>query len=390
MAIFTGILYALIGLLLIIVIKLSTTFFHEMGHAIPALLFTQKNVQVYVGSYGNISKTTNFELGRLKIYFKWNLLDWKMGMCRHEEVPKKTWQNVLIILGGPIASLIIALPILLNLRAIEPYPVPFLIAIVFIAAAFYDFVVNMIPTSSPIKMHDGSIAFCDGYALYNIAIRSSAPPEYFKLEEKFQAKKYDEVLTMGKEILEEKPKYRFVYEFMIESLKEKKDIDGALEMFLLLKHNLNLTDIDYFNIGKLYRLNGNYTEALKFFDHYRHKHFSDVELLNEIALAHLELGNNEKAIETLDASLHVDQKYLQTYITRSHALINLREYDYAKADLELVFKITDKNPDANFLFGLLHEKLNNNKQALHYYEQAQLLKCEMHGLDFRIASVREI
>ena len=50
-----GILIALFGLALIIVIKLSTTFFHEMGHAIPALIFTKKPVSVYVGSYGDIS-----------------------------------------------------------------------------------------------------------------------------------------------------------------------------------------------------------------------------------------------------------------------------------------------------------------------------------------------
>ena len=71
MGILTGILFALVAILVIILIKQSTTFFHEMGHAIPALIFTKKSVTVYIGSYGDISKTTQFKLGRLTIYFKW-------------------------------------------------------------------------------------------------------------------------------------------------------------------------------------------------------------------------------------------------------------------------------------------------------------------------------
>ena len=387
MGILTGILVAIGAIILVALIKISTTFFHEMGHAIPALLFTTQPVKVYIGSYGDISKTTQFTFGRLQIYFKWNLLDWKMGMCSHEGNVKTTMQRVLIILGGPIASLFISIPLMLNLGNLQHQQLPFFISIVFIAAALYDFVINMIPMDKPIPMHDGSVMYCDGYALFNLMQRSAAPPEFFELEQKMHDKKYAEVIELAQSNIEENPNNRFSYEFMIEAFIQQKEYDSAIKMYNILKLNISLTDDDYFGIGKVYSKNGNYEEALKFFDHYKYKHFKNPHLLREIAIANLELGNNEKVIETTTALMHVDQTFLPAYVLRSHALINMREYDHAKADLDAVFGATDQDPRGNFVYGLFYEKLDENKKALTYYKKARALGFEHHGLIYKIERI---
>ena len=387
MGILTGILIAIGSIIGVALIKISTTFFHEMGHAIPALLFTTKPVKVYIGSYGDISKTTQFEIGRLTIYFKWNLLDWKMGMCSHDGQVKTTLQHVLIILGGPIASLFISIPLILNLGKLVDHQLLFFVSIVFIAAALYDFFINMIPMDKPINMHDGQVMYCDGYALFNLMQRQAAPPEYFEMEQKIHAKKYREVVEIAKNSIDANPKNRFAYQFMIEAFVQQKEYDSAIETYNILKHNISLTDDDYFGIGKVYSKNGNYEEALKFFDHYRHKHFSNPELLNEIAIANLELADNEKAIDTINALLQTEPTYLPAYVTRAFALINIREYDLAKTDLELAFKITDQDPRGNFVFGLLQEKLGENKMALEFYKKAKSLGFEHHGLHYKIETI---
>ena len=61
-----GILLGIIWISGIIFMRSITTFFHEMGHAIPALLFTQKEkVNVFVGTYGDISNSLQLNFGRL-------------------------------------------------------------------------------------------------------------------------------------------------------------------------------------------------------------------------------------------------------------------------------------------------------------------------------------
>jgi len=63
------------------VLRPLTTFIHEMGHAIPSLLYTKGIVTIYVGSYGDPDKSIHFTVGRLKVYFKYNPLLWDSGLC---------------------------------------------------------------------------------------------------------------------------------------------------------------------------------------------------------------------------------------------------------------------------------------------------------------------
>ena len=80
MAVLTGILYAIGAILFILCIRPITTFFHEMGHALPALMFSREAVTVYIGSYGDVSRSQKFTFGRLTIYFRFNLFAWDLGL----------------------------------------------------------------------------------------------------------------------------------------------------------------------------------------------------------------------------------------------------------------------------------------------------------------------
>ena len=81
MSVITGILLALLFIAAILLIRSVTTLFHELGHALPALWFTQGPVIVHVGSYGNLNGSLQIPLGRLKIFLKFNPLAWNLGLC---------------------------------------------------------------------------------------------------------------------------------------------------------------------------------------------------------------------------------------------------------------------------------------------------------------------
>src|ERR1700733_4247692 len=46
-----------------------TILIHELGHAIPALLFTQKPVTIYAGTFGD-DTSQKFKFGRLTIFVR--------------------------------------------------------------------------------------------------------------------------------------------------------------------------------------------------------------------------------------------------------------------------------------------------------------------------------
>lgn len=56
----------------LLISKFINTFFHEMGHALPALKYTEGDVNVNVGSYNDFEdRKPVYENDRLKIYFSY-------------------------------------------------------------------------------------------------------------------------------------------------------------------------------------------------------------------------------------------------------------------------------------------------------------------------------
>ncbi|MEL6925243.1 MAG: hypothetical protein AAFO94_14445, partial [Bacteroidota bacterium] len=141
MEILTGIAMGIGLILLMILIRPITTTIHELGHALPALWSTDGPVTVYVGSYGNIENSTSFQLGRLQYIFKMNLFDWNIGMCRHD-AKTSLRDELLIILGGPVASLIFGLLLWFFYSSFDGELIRFVVA-VFIVSTILDFVVNI-------------------------------------------------------------------------------------------------------------------------------------------------------------------------------------------------------------------------------------------------------
>lgn len=388
MEIVYGVLIAALGLLMVMIIRLVTTFFHEMGHAIPALLFTDKPVEVYIGSYGDISKTLQLHFGRLKMFLKVNIFEWQIGLCRREGKVESIWKKALIIIGGPIASLIISIPLIYKLKEFQSQELIFFFMIVFIGAAIVDLCVNLYPFSSPMKMHDGGIAFSDGYQLRSLMIESIMPEAYFDFQKLFQDKKYDELIEKTESHIELNPKDRFAYDFLIESLVQKKEHNKILEVYSFRKDYLPISDGDFFIIGKTYKQLDKYEEALSYFDKFYYKNYNNPELINEIAETHIAIGNFEKAIESINAIIDESSSKFSLLLNRATALIKIGSFEEAKADLDLAREINQDDGRLFFQYGILFDKLNQKASAIEYLEKAKALGYTIAGLDFIIEEIR--
>lgn len=90
-------------LILVYIIAPVNTLVHEIGHAIPALLFGKSPVTI---TLGNGNRKWMFRLGRLS--FSFSAVGGWIGFCRAEKMPTIRWKRVIIRLMGPVFSLLMA------------------------------------------------------------------------------------------------------------------------------------------------------------------------------------------------------------------------------------------------------------------------------------------
>ncbi len=387
MGIFLGILIGLTAIGLVLLLRSLTTLIHELGHALPALIFTTEDVTVHIGSYGQLANSFQFQLGRLRIYFRLNLLDWKIGMCQHGGVDH-WWKHLMVILCGPIASILISVPLLFIIFRFDISQTWIAIFSIFIIAALIDFFVNIIPISREIKMFDGSTIYNDGYQIYLMLSRLFLSKEYLELEDKLLHEKYDEVIQDGKRVLENTPNDRGIYALIIEACMHLKDYEEALSYYKIIKSQFKLNTKDYRQIGKIYMGMNNYPEALKYFDHCYYKNFQDPLLLNDLGYLKIQQGEHEEAIKNLNAAIYYSPDLIDAYLNHGLANIRLEQYEAAQQSLNQAERIQQQHPFLAFYRGVLFEAQDKFTEALEQYEQADLLKCNHHGLAFRTEQVR--
>ena len=83
-----------------------TVTFHELGHAFAALLLTDDEVTVHVGSFGNPYNSFNVKIGRIDFYCTKNPLLWYKGCCLCSDDYMSLNERIWLVAAGPIASVL--------------------------------------------------------------------------------------------------------------------------------------------------------------------------------------------------------------------------------------------------------------------------------------------
>ncbi len=383
MEVLFGIGLAIGGILLVMVLRSFTTLFHEMGHAIPALLFSREKVQVYIGTYGGTEDGASLSLGRLDIFFKFNFLAWNIGMCRHAG-QMTLWRSFLIILGGPIASLMIAVPLLFFLPHTAAQPLLHFMIFVFVAAAVLDFVSNLFPFGSQMYTGNGDAIYNDGLQLVGLCKRLSLPDVYFEMEQLITKENYVEAIKKGRPMIMDGKAKPQIYDLMVSALYHEKEYEDIITATKLKSQHYELSPSDYYMLGKANTKLNHFDDALKFLNQACYKQYSNSRMLMDRGYLHLQRSDASSALDDLNAALHFDGSLLQAVVYRALALIRLDEATQAIDDLEAVLKVKPNHTVAWFYMGQAHEKNKDDELALAAYKKAKELGCEEHGLDYRL------
>jgi len=384
----TGIFIAIAAILVVLLTRSITTLIHELGHAIPSLLFTKEEVIICVGSYENLNKSRGIKLGRLKAFFTLNAFNWNSGLCLHKGVTTFL-QRFLIIIGGPLASLLVGLSLIYIIksgRIEETYIVVFVFLLV---SALWDFISNIIPQSKPLVTHNGNIVYNDGYQLQLLLEEQKLPAHQQEALLAFQSKEYDAVLNLLQADVPTQINQAKVQHVYIASLLATKQTTDAEEIFYKFFGETELNSADWGLIGQIKFEQNQYDDALEAYKRAVYLDFKNPLLLHQKAWCYFHLGDYRQAIQIFSASLSYQPDFYNAFIDRAYAYIKLDELALAAQDLAQAVAINPDHAKTYFYLGLLKKEEKKNKEALVYLQKAEKMGFEHYGLDYYIAEVSQ-
>jgi tetratricopeptide (TPR) repeat protein len=362
-------------ILLAIIARLLTTFIHELGHAIPALIFTNEKVNLYLGSYGD-DESRQFKIyKRLTIFYTPNPLGWKFGMIRAYPIPSSSViKEIIIFISGPLFSLLFGALSLTVVFYFNLHGALKMLLIVFFCSALID-LRNLYPSSTPIKLKNGRIAYCDGYQVYRLLKFKSDQNLISKAYTLYNSKQFNKALTIFEKV---RPDYIDDNSFPVMfncylQTNDFKKAEAFSEKHKYLITNLSSDTGTLCNIGYMQSNLGNNEIA---FDYYN----KALEWDNKHSFALCNRGYTynlfekyEEAIADFDEVISIEPDSSYAYSNRAYSYIKLKLFDQALLDLDKAMALDNKNPYAYRNSGIyLFEHIEYEKALIQFVKAREL------------------
>jgi Tfp pilus assembly protein PilF len=390
MEILYGILLVFAWMAIVVVMRLLTTFLHELGHALPALLFTAAPVEMYVGSYGEAKGTYPLSVGRLRLFFRPRFSAWSLGMCRFEPVDLSGRQQALILLGGPLASVLVAaLGLYLIAFRFGASELPFIIGAAFMVSALWDLFVNLVPaTVGTSSLHGAAPGLqSDGAQLLALWRSSRLPAIYHEYAQKFKNEDYRPIIEKVEKGLEKGAVEPALLGLAIEAYEATGEYGGALSIYEYLHRRQPLRALDYFRLGDLYQKLSNFQEAINCYGEYLHEYFSDAQALHARGFCHQQLGEHGAAVQEISTALRYNQSLPAAWRDRAYSLIRLNQFEDAASDLEVAKKLQPEHSRQYLYESFLMEATGKYAEAHTALLKAQELGDDFHGIEFKLSEL---
>lgn len=381
------ILFLLTLLLVLLLVRPITTTIHEMGHAIPALLFSKESVTIYVGSYGDPASSTVLRWGRFTAYFSWDLAKWNMGVCTHGGLSNFK-KAIMVVLGGPLASLLFGLGLVLFISQSNFSETTIFMLTFFTISFIWDFFVNIIPSGSPVKLYNGRTALNDGSQLAKLLRWIRYPEDYFIAKDKMEQKEYPVALTHLQKVQAAGFNDREIFRDKAKVYLLQKDYQAVLKTYADMVAHHKIQPEDMLKLGYVYTKIGDYEGAIKYYSQSLYLDYQDAITLNNRGYAYLQTGNYERAIRDLELAIAYHPEYTDAFNNLGLALIKTNRIEKGYEMLQKSMALDTKNPYVFLHLGFYFEKKGDYGLALQNFQKAKDLGIDHHGIDFYIAEAK--
>lgn len=113
-------LYIVLLVIAALVFKVLASLCHQLGHAIPALLWGIGNVGVFLGDENNPENCKRWRWGRLLVYWKPDRLWVEGGVTKCDFAALGYWQQIVVLAGGHLVILVLLLLSALIFLTLKP------------------------------------------------------------------------------------------------------------------------------------------------------------------------------------------------------------------------------------------------------------------------------
>jgi tetratricopeptide (TPR) repeat protein len=367
--------------LIVLITRSFTVVFHELGHAIPAILMTRQTVSIYIGSYGDPKKSLHFNVGLLDVWFRYNPFSWQLGLCIPSAKEISINRQIIYTLTGPLSSFVIAVFACYFTFSFDLHGSLKLILTIFLCSSIFDLFINLTPSETPIKLYDGSVTYNDGYQLKQLFYYKRFSKEVEQAAELYNQQKFAEAATSFNYILKNGLRGENIYRLTINSFLQVRNYKQAKELSDEFVMQGKMNSDDFANAGLSYSQLDQHDKAIEFYDKSLEMNPDNKYSLNNKGYTLNLVDKFEEAILLFDKAIEIDKAFAYSYNNRGLAKIKIGKAEEGLEDINTSFKLDENNSYGYRNLGIYHLDKGEYSKALDLFSKAKELDSTTHMID---------
>ncbi|WNJ19099.1 tetratricopeptide repeat protein [Pontibacter sp. G13] len=378
-----------LGIILLFIGHSGMTILHELGHAIPILLFTKGQVSLYLGTYGEEEDLASMKFGRIQVIMPPRFQYFSQGLCVPEGIGDLPLTLEMIhVLAGPIFPFLIS--ILLALVSFSYESDPFLkwfsILIVFHAAR--TMIQNLTPHRAPVLLSEGRFVFNDGEQIRRLISRMHLPEKFEQAFNLHQANQFDESNELLKELIEENVEDPLLLQIVFYNYLHLGDGSKILDAFEALQKSCTPQLNDLAMAGYWYSMQGMHPQAKELYDEVLGWYPNHEQSLINRACTYNEMQEWTLAFEDLSTLADLTPGSSYVYSTRAATWRGTGKLNQAAEDADKSIVLDPKNPYGHLERGILYQLEGRLDDALQAYRRAYDIDPATYSLQSRIKELQ--
>ena len=347
---------------------------HELGHAVPGLLFFEGRHELFIGSLGEKENSWQLKAGRLDIFIK-KTIHIQSGLFKVGTPHDAAWKNTLLVLGGPLFSLLFGLSITFLLLYTLPGPGfnEFLMALV--GAAVFDFLITLVPGTYPSKNSPNDPYASDGLQLQMMAELGKHANIYHEANVYYHQKEYEKAEPLLDALLLSTQFRPLAYILAVSNAYQLNNFEKALQRLNEYEEKTTLsTELKGFK-ALLVGLKGDYETSMELFEKVLTAFSIDAPkgmILNNRAYIKIRNEEYESALNDLDEAVEYGEVLDYVYLNRARALMMLGKVEMGRANIDKSREYkSEKDEFYYFSMGIYHCLKKEKAPALASFAKAQ-------------------
>ena len=373
----------------LLAVRPFTVLFHELGHAIPAIILSREKVAIYIGSYGDPNGSLNLNLELLEIWFKYNPFLWRQGLCVPYSKNISINKQIIYTLTGPITSFFIAAIASYLTFEYDLHGAIKLILLVFLGSSIFDLLINLIPRSTPIKLFDGRETYNDGYSLKLLFYYRGLHKDYPAAVDFYNKKEYGEAARLFDSLLANVKKDVNIYRLAISSYVQIKNFIRVKELSDQFTALFRMNANDYVSAGFAYSQLNFHEKAYEFYEE-----ALKLDPKNKYALSNKGYTLNlqtkyDEAITIFNRAIEIDSTMAHSFSGRGLAKTKMGKLEDGLQDINHSIELDPANSYGYLNLGTYHFDRNEYSEALRLFKKAKEIDPSTHMVNDMILKAEE-